>query len=197
MILFLLAFLFWLLGFAVFFRVPKCRDAKELPGQIPNISVIIPARNEQENLPVLLDSLEKQDLDVHEIIVVDDSSTDGTAESARRSGAKVVSSEPLPLGWTGKTWACHQGDVSSGGEVLVFLDADLSLEDDGLRRIVSAFLSGEGVLSVLPCHSVRKLYENLSAYFNLLMAMGTGAFTAFGERLQPAGLFGQSLVLDR
>ncbi|MBD3278035.1 MAG: glycosyltransferase [Candidatus Aegiribacteria sp.] len=196
-ILFLLAVLFWLLGFAVFFRVLKCRETKELPGQVPNISVIIPARNEEENLPVLLDSLSKQDVAVHETVVVDDSSTDGTAGSARAFGAKVVSSEPLPRGWTGKTWACHQGAVSSSGELLVFLDADLSLEEDGLRRIVSTFLSGEGVLSVLPYHSVRKLYENLSAYFNLLMAMGTGAFTFLGERLQPAGLFGQSLVLDR
>ena len=44
-----------------------------------------------------------------EVLVVDDGSSDGTADAARAAGARVLASAPLPEGWRGKTWACHQG----------------------------------------------------------------------------------------
>ena len=71
----------------------------------PSVSVIIPARNEAHNLPRLLASLTCQKQGPLEIIVVDDGSTDGTADVARVHGAKVVNPGSLPDGWRGKPWA--------------------------------------------------------------------------------------------
>src|SRR6202140_656641 len=86
-------------------------DRREPPGDVawPGISVIIPARNEEANLPPLLDSIIAQDYPLYEAIVVDDSSTDGTAAIGRRyaeQGVRLIQSEGPPPGWTGKNAAC-------------------------------------------------------------------------------------------
>jgi 4,4'-diaponeurosporenoate glycosyltransferase len=73
------------------------------------MSVIVPARDEERSLPRLLRSLAGQTMPPLEVIVVDDHSRDDTAARAAAAGARVLSSAPLPDGWTGKTWACHQG----------------------------------------------------------------------------------------
>jgi len=67
-----------------------------------NVSLIIPARNEEHNLPKLLASLGKQQTRLHELIVIDDGSSDRTAEIARSHGARVITSAPLPEGWRGE-----------------------------------------------------------------------------------------------
>lgn len=148
-------------------------------------SIIIPARNEEHNVPVLLRSINAQSSRPLEVIVVDDGSTDRTAAVARELGATVIVSKPLPDGWRGKTWACHQGAQAARGELLLFLDADTWFETDGLGKILAAY--DGGALSVGPYHAVRQPYEQLSAFFNLVMTAGT----------VPGGLFGQMLVVDR
>jgi len=149
------------------------------------LSVIIPARNEEHNLPTLLRSLASQAVKPREILVVDDGSTDGTTEVARQLGATVIGSKPLPDGWRGKTWACHQGSQAATGELLLFVDADTWFEADGLACILSGYKGG--AFSVGPYHAVRKPYEQLSLFFNFNMAAGT----------VPRGLFGQMLLVDR
>ena len=68
------------------------------------VSVVIPARNEAERIgPCLVGLLADEAL--HEVIVVDDGSTDGTAAVARRAGTAVVAAAPPPPGWVGKPWA--------------------------------------------------------------------------------------------
>jgi len=52
----------------------------------------------------------------------------------------------MPPGWTGKTWACYQGARKATGEVLVFLDADTFIEEDGLDTILSNYIENDGVL---------------------------------------------------
>lgn len=83
---------------------------------------MIPARNEASNLPNLIPALVSQGISV---TVLDDNSDDGTAETARSLGAKVIESkvEP-PEGWTGKNYACHRLAATSSSEWVVFLDAD-------------------------------------------------------------------------
>jgi 4,4'-diaponeurosporenoate glycosyltransferase len=149
------------------------------------VSVIIPARNEQHNLPTLLRSLASQAVKPREILVVDDGSTDRTAEVARQLGATVIASKLLPDGWRGKTWACHQGAQAATSDVLLFVDADTRFEPGGLARILSIYT--DGAFSVGPYHAVRKPYEDLSLFFNFNMTVGT----------VPRGLFGQMLLVDR
>ncbi len=81
----------------------------------PLVSILVPARNEEKNIADCVQSLLAQDYPFCEVIVLDDHSTDGTAEILRGLGlrengmvSRVVQGEPLPPGWTGKSWACHQ-----------------------------------------------------------------------------------------
>jgi len=141
-----------------------------------NVSVIIPARNEAVNLPRLLASLAASSVAPGEVIVVDDGSTDGTAAIAASFGVSVVVAPPPPIGWVGKTWACHLGSQRAQLPLLLFLDADTYLAPDGLDAIVAQYQRSGGLLSVQPYHRVRRVYERLSAVFNLVSLMGSGAF---------------------
>lgn len=184
----------WLAGWVILFRLPRCRTGAA--GRHPAVSIIIPARNEERNLPRLLRSLRTQDLQPHEVLVVDDGSEDQTAVLAREGGARVLESEPLPDGWRGKAWACQQGARAARGEVFLFLDADTYLLPDGYRRLLDTFTRVDGALSVGPYHKVRHPYENLSAFFNLLMMAGVGAFSAWSRPGRAAGLFGPCLMIS-
>lgn len=186
----------WALGFVFLGRIPLCRRTPLAPTPF-TLSVIVPARDEEENLPALLGSLTGQNPPPDEIIVVDDASQDRTAAVAQAGGARVVKAPPLPAGWRGKTWACHQGAHEARGAVLLFLDADTRIEPGALSAIRETYARRPGVLSIGPYHAVSKLHEQASAYFNLLMMAGTGAFTLLGGRLQPRGLFGPFLMVDR
>ena len=188
----------WAAGFLVLGRLRQCVSAAVWESaSVEGLSIIIPARNEEENLPTLLRSLAAQSVHPGEIIVVDDASTDRTAEVARELGARVFRSLPLPEGWRGKTWACHQGAQAAAGQKLLFLDADTWFEPDGLSRVLAEFQAGGGALSVAPYHAVRDFHEQFSAFFNLVMLAGTGAFTVFGDRYPQRGLLGQFLLIDR
>ncbi len=174
----------WAAGFRLRDRLRPCAATKP-PDSRSTLSVIIPARNEAHNLPTLLRSLAAQPRKPHEIIVVDDGSTDRTAEIARELGATVIASQPLPEGWRGKPWACHQGAQAATGDLLLFVDADTWFEPDGLAHILAGYAGG--ACSVGPYHAVRKPYEHLSLFFNFNMTVGT----------VPSGLFGQMLLVDR
>lgn len=108
-------------GFVLFRRntVPIPPSTFVSPGKL---SVIIPARNEETNLPYLLASLQNQTLPPFEIIVVDDCSEDRTREIAESFGITVIAGSPPPPGWTGKNWAVWNGYLQSIGEFIAFLD---------------------------------------------------------------------------
>ena len=108
---------------------PKVPVAGRIEYQSEMISVIVPARNEQANIARNLDSLLAQDQPNLEIIVVDDSSTDATAQIARGYAESdrritVISAGPPPPSWAGKTWTCHVGSGAARGGWLLFTDAD-------------------------------------------------------------------------
>ena len=189
----------WFAGWTVLGRIRRCGCGESNQSvQAGELSIIIPARNEEQNLPTLLRSLAAQSIRPREIIVVNDASTDRTAEVAGEHGACVINSQPLPEGWRGKTWACHQGAQAATGELLLFLDADTWFEPDGLRRVLAEFqAAGGGVLSVAPHHAVHAFHEQFSAFFNLVMLAGTGAFTLRGDDLAPRGLLGQFMLIER
>lgn len=181
-------------GFLLLWRVRLLPVSVGGAGSASALSVVIPARNEESSLPRLLDSLVAND--AREVVVVDDQSTDKTAALARERGAKVVASRMLPQGWTGKNHACLQGVEAASGDVLLFLDADTWMEPGGLARFAAAFEQGGGgdaAVSVMPYHVTLRPYEELSIFFQLLMAFGAGGFGA----LRRGRLFGQSMMISR
>jgi len=160
-----------------------------------NVSVIVPARNEEENLPHLLESLKAQTVQGFEVIVVNDFSEDRTREIAERYGAKVIDNSVLPDGWTGKNWAVWNGYARATGDVFVFLDADIRLAPTALASLLLARERSNGVVSVVPYHRTEKLYEKLALVFNML---GVFAFTSIFERSNPRkGLYGSCIVALR
>ncbi|MBV9952188.1 MAG: glycosyltransferase, partial [Acidimicrobiia bacterium] len=154
----------------------------------------VPARDEAATLPALLDSLARLDPAPHEILVVDDDSTDDTAAVAIAHGAAVVTAPPLPAGWLGKPSACHLGAMVATGTHLLFLDADTVLAPDALGRLLAA--APDGLLSVQPHHDTVHAYEQLSAFPNLVSMMGGGAFAPWSSPRRPVA-FGPCLLTSR
>jgi hypothetical protein len=106
------------------------------------ISVLVPARNEERVIAASLTSLLASRGVQIEIIVLDDASTDGTAEivlsfAAKDPRIRLESSPPLPRGWNGKQHACHALAAKARFNVLCFLDADVRLAPEALVRMAS------------------------------------------------------------
>ncbi len=97
-----------------------------------SVSVIVPARNEEQNIRRCVTSLLEQNYDDYEVIVVDDGSTDGTARildeiahyHPQRQRLYVLRLRDLPKGWAGKPHALHAGVQEARGDWLMFTDAD-------------------------------------------------------------------------
>jgi hypothetical protein len=120
------------------------------------VSVLIPARNEEGAIGTSIASLLASRGIEFEIVVLDDSSTDRTAEIVRALAAQdarvhLRSSPPLPRGWNGKQHACHTLAAVAQYDTLCFLDADVRLEPEALAYM-SAFLlrSGSDLVSGFP-----------------------------------------------
>ncbi len=138
------------------------------PERAPSVGVIIPARNEAENIEECLASLTKSKYPNFEIIVVDDRSEDGTAELARTvppGNAKrlvVIDGEALPEGWLGKPWACQQGARATSAELLVFADADTTHGDRLLSRSITELQNEDAdLLNVLGFQVMESFWECL------------------------------------
>jgi 4,4'-diaponeurosporenoate glycosyltransferase len=189
--------IFWFLGFLFLFRIPRCKGSGKEIKSYPSVSVIIPARNEEKSLPVLLDSLHSNGYQPEEIIVAVSPSSDRTLDVAKRNNINVLQIALTPQGWVGKPWACYQGALAARGDILVFLDADTCLKKGGLKRILDTFLAKKGVISVQPYHTMKKLHEQLSAFFNIIMMGAIGTFTIMGDHVKPLGLFGPCIVIRR
>ena len=138
----------WILPQIVtYFRLRSSRsldaESAEAPPDPPLVSVIVPARNEAFNIARCVSSVLTTTYPRVELIVVDDSSTDGTATIARDAAKgdarlHVVKNSPLPDGWFGKQWACTTGAKAAGGEILLFTDADTHHASDLITRSVNA-----------------------------------------------------------
>ena len=94
-------------GWLILWKVPLIQSNNQKYREYKKISIIIPARNEENNLPILLKSLKKQSLQPDEILVVDDDSEDETATIARKYGARVVQFPVDETEWVGKSAACY------------------------------------------------------------------------------------------
>jgi len=148
---------------AVFFRPPP----RVLVLSPPAVSVLIPARNEEASIAACVEAvLASQGVEL-EVIVLDDHSTDRTAEVVREIAAKdgrvrLVPAPELPAGWNGKQFACYTLSQLARFDVLTFLDADVRLTPDALARMV-AFRerNGAALVSGFPRQETATLLEKL------------------------------------
>ena len=130
-------------------------------GGSPAVSVIVPARNEEQCLGRCLESLAAQQGVTFEILVVDDGSTDRTKAIAESfAGVQVLDAGPLPQGWTGKNHAVWQGAQRARGRWLLFTDADTVHEPGSLAAAVAeAEQHGAALLSYSPRQEVESFWE--------------------------------------
>ena len=178
----------------LFYRIPVLpKISKDIP-DCPAVSIIIPVRNEEKNLPLLLADLKDQTLPVYEVICVDDSSEDSTARIALENGAKLISLDSKPVGWTGKTWACQNGADAAKGELLLFLDADVRLGPDAIYTLIQVYTYKRCTISVQPYHRTKKLHEQFSMMFNFVQIAANG--TALPKPLN-IGLYGPVILISQ
>ncbi len=170
----------------LFWKFPFLRE-EEVASSSLKLSVIIPARNEAANIPLLLGDLKKQEWPPLEIIVVDDGSTDETAKIANALGAQVIIIKDKPDDWTGKSWACHCGVEKAKGQVLLFLDADVRLSPKGLIKLVQTYEQEGCALSLQPYHQLKDRYEHFAIFFNIILLGANGLGMANSKSI---GLYG-------
>jgi glycosyltransferase involved in cell wall biosynthesis len=131
------------------------------PSRRPEVSVIIPARNEAASLGACLESIVGQEGIAFEVVVVDDQSTDATGEIARSyPGIRVIESAGLPAGWVGKNHAVWLGAQVATGGWLLFTDADTVHLPGSLRRSIDESKEyGADLLSYSPRQEVHDFWE--------------------------------------
>src|ERR1051325_4936451 len=137
---------------------------------MPKVAIVVPARNEAENIAQSVTSLLAQDYPEFALVLVDDDSTDGTADIARQTAMAlgkqdrliIVSGSLLPPRWTGKLWAVKQGIAAAeekfAPKYLMLTDADIVHAPDTLNWLVAHSEEGQRVLTSL---TARWRCENL------------------------------------
>ena len=139
-----------------FTKTPYLDKFENSSNQIPKVSIILPARNEEKFIGKCLESFVQQDYTNYEIISVDDSSDDKTweiIEKYAKSSEKIVpvKAKTKPDGWMGKNWACIEGFKHATGDLLLFTDADTRYSEKVLSFAVAHLLSEKlDVLTVIP-----------------------------------------------
>jgi chlorobactene glucosyltransferase len=114
---------------------------------MPKVSIIVPVRNEEKYISKCLDSLLNQRYPNFEIIVIDDSSSDGTWDIVQRytenfeQSLDAINAGPSPDGWIGKSWACYQGYLKATGDIFMFTDADTIHSQNVLSLAVEHLIS--------------------------------------------------------
>jgi len=187
----------WLLGWYLCFRVHGVPYAPEPGPTAERVAVVIPARDEEHSLPIVLAGLASQTAAPREVIVVDDGSTDTTAAVAAARGADVLTGAPLPAGWTGKPWALYQGVRAAQAPLVVCLDADVDPSPHLLARLGRVWAERGGLVSVQPYHEMRRWWERAAAFFNLVAVMGVGLASPGTARARGRAAFGPCLIAPR
>lgn len=134
-----IAFFLWIVINRIFLpALPK----QPTLAKSPFVSILVPMRNEERNVPSIVRSLKETDWEHAEFIILNDQSTDGTQaaldhEIAGDSRFTVLQGVELPDGWVGKVHACHQLQQHANGEYLFFVDADVRFRKQAIRQTLS------------------------------------------------------------
>jgi hopene-associated glycosyltransferase HpnB len=191
------AWIYLLAGRGRYWRTGIRLDPAPAPSRWPAVTVVVPARNEEEMLQLTMPRLLAQRYPgTAEVVLVDDCSTDRTAEVAIEAAAahpaaislRVVGGMERPPGWVGKTWALQQGfDAASAArpapDYILFTDADIDHPPDSLSRLVAAAEAGRySLVSLMARLRVATRWEKLIV----------PAFVYFFSQLYPFRLVGRS-----
>jgi chlorobactene glucosyltransferase len=158
------------------------------PRSYPRISVLVPARNEEDKIYHCVKSLLAQDYPDFQVIVLNDNSTDLTGVILKDFAQKderlrVIQGLPLPCDWLGKHWACHQLYRASDGDLLMFTDADTVHTPDTLRCAAAALQDQNAdMLSIIPRHRLVSWAEKLAMP---IFALGVFATVPLPRWLRP------------
>lgn len=178
---------FVLLNLTLLPRLPGVR-AGDGPGPRPRVSIVIPARNEERDVEAAVRSHLDQDYPDFEVIVVEDRSSDATADILARlaRGATrltVVPGVDPPAGWLGKPHALAQGAAAACGELLLFVDADVRYGPRALSEAVSYLQTrGLDLLVLLPRVEMRGFWENVLMPYLLVAFFQAPGFLANWRR---------------
>jgi cellulose synthase/poly-beta-1,6-N-acetylglucosamine synthase-like glycosyltransferase len=143
-------------------------DAGPPAAQRPLVSLLVAGKDEAENIGACVRSLLEQDYDKLEVFVIDDRSSDGTAELARQAGdeddrLRVLEVRELPPGWAGKNNAMAHGVAQASGQWLCMTDADCRFVSPAAVRVALGYALANNVdfLSVLPNLEMHGFWENV------------------------------------
>lgn len=142
------------------------------------VSILVPARDEATVIGPTIRSLLTQTYQNFELIVLDDHSTDGTAEVIRQAAQnsprlRIVTGNPLPTGWLGKNWACHQLSQEAAGDWLIFTDADVRWAPHALSALVAEMeRTRADLLAVWPTQHSQSWGERLTVPLMALVVLG-------------------------
>lgn len=148
-----------------FFTAPIIKNCGNKITESDLVSVLIPARNEENNIANCLNNILQQDYKNLEILVLDDQSTDKTSDIVKsfsqiHSNVFCSHGENLPPNWTGKNWACHQLSQKAKGKYLLFVDADVELSPNAISSALSTFLMKKvKMLSIFPTQKIKSFGE--------------------------------------
>ncbi|MAT98410.1 MAG: hypothetical protein CL608_14800 [Anaerolineaceae bacterium] len=137
------------------------------PDQQPKLSILIPARNEAAVIGQTVQHLLAQTYTNFELILLDDQSEDGTGQIAAQAAGndtrfRLLSGTPLPPGWLGKNWACHQLSQAASGEWLLFADADVRWAPEALAALLPLAQAEQAdLLTVWPTQQTETWAERL------------------------------------
>ena len=138
----------------------------EHPWDRPLVSVLIPARNEERSIGIALSTLAEQDYGNFEVVILDDNSDDATVAIAsqwitRDRRFRIIKGSPLPEGWVGKSFACHQLFREARGRLLLFVDADTVHARHSLSAGVAELQrSGADLLTAIPRQRTETFWEH-------------------------------------
>ncbi|HSH31216.1 MAG TPA: prenyltransferase, partial [Candidatus Saccharimonadales bacterium] len=164
----------------------------------PSVSVLIPCRNEAGNIGPCLDAVLALDYPDLEIMVLDDRSSDRTAEvvqSYQNQGVKLLSGSPTPPGWLGKPHACYQLAGQAQGEYLLFVDADCRLDPQAVTKLINQVVSQKlDAISAMTADYAVGFWEKLLMPMTTFLLISAQPTSWLLKRLAAAPAFGPFML---
>jgi chlorobactene glucosyltransferase len=180
------------------------RDSK-VPEPAPLVSVLIPARDEETNITACLESLREQDYPNFEVLVLDDNSSDNTADIVSRIAAadnriQLIRGKHLPKGWAGKPFACDQLAKMAKGSWFLFVDADTTHAPHMLRSLLAlALRSKSSLLSGFPRQLATSLPQKIAIplFYFVILSWFPMWWLQRSKKPRPSLAIGQLLLFPR